>query len=392
MTPAAPFLLAALLLAILPLAQPARAQEGPAVGYGEGFFVRSAGGRAELSLEGLFQIDGRYDADRDPSTTADLRRMRVELAGRFDQRYRFRIEPNFGAEDVELEEAWAGVELGPDAILRIGRMKAPFNLEEVRSLRFIPFPRFSILNQFAPAEQHGLFLNGESGELEYGLAGYTGNGGRDDDDGQEAAARVMVHPFAGHAGSGLAGLAFGLAGTYGRGTRTVGGKSIDNAAGLPLIELTPGVRLDGTRWRAGLEAAWLAGPWMAQAEWMHVRQAMSGGAGRADVDFQGGYLSLQRALTGEDVSYGGVRRDESSGDVAWVLALRASLLESDEALRNAGLVVPGTYTKDVTSVWLGLDTYLGDHALVRTSWVHSFYSSTAPPDEDSVLVQFQLHF
>jgi phosphate-selective porin len=383
--------------------EPLPAPSSPEVGYDGGFFIRSADGRNEFVIEGLMQVDARYNGRyRTPETEFDLARIRPEFAGRLAEHYRFKIEPNFGAHEVELEEAWAGMDLaGGASRLMLGRMKAPFGLEEVRSRRHMPFSRFSIMNQFQPAEQHGVFLNGRKEKLEYGFALYNGGGGDEGDDGKEVAARAMIHPFAGDSNSSMENLQIGLAATYGSEDRSVGGKFIKNASNLPLIEYADSSRLDGDQWRAGLEGAWYRGPWMLQAEWMRIHQEMNGGTG---VDFDGGYVAMQHVLTGESVSFKGVRPanpfdpGEVSGSGAWVLALRASTLSNDAALRDSGLVLPSTYTGDVHSLWVGLNWYLGEHAILRNSYVHSFYSDevgiegSGVKDEGAVLIQFQLHF
>jgi len=123
--------------------------EAPAgtVDYDHGFRIISADGRNELIIEGLIQVVGRRDGARDPSSDFVLKRIRPEFSGRIDEHYLFKFEPNFTEHEVELEEAWAGMELWEGAaVLRVGRMKAPFGLEEVRSRRNIDFPVFSILN------------------------------------------------------------------------------------------------------------------------------------------------------------------------------------------------------------------------------------------------------
>ena len=160
----------------------------------------SADGRSELVLEGLFQVNGSVvDEGRSPRARLGLQRMRPELAGRFAGSLHFRVEPNFSADEVKLEEAWIGMEiLSRHGLLMAGRMKVPFGLEEVRSRRHINFTRFSILNQFSPAEEHGLFLNGksDSNRWEYGVSATDGLESGDSDTSVNLAARLMLHPSA----------------------------------------------------------------------------------------------------------------------------------------------------------------------------------------------------
>ena len=401
-----------------PPATPGSVEEEPSsgweLGYEDCLFLCSPDHRNQIEIEGLLQVNGRLnDRGRSPRSDTELRRMRLEVAGRFDEAWRFRMEPNFNDHGVELEEAWFGAEVfSGDALLRIGRMKAPFGLEEVRSRRHIDFGRFSILNQFSPAEDHGLFLYGEtpSGRWEWNLAAYNGTGSSDTNSSKDVAGRLMVHPFSGQEDSALESLQLGAAVTFGSQAEDVGGSHVENAAGLPIMEFAPGARLDGDRLRTGLEAAWYHGPWMAQAEWMRMSQDMSldgpdAGSAR-EVDFQGAYLNLSYVLTGESKSFGGVHPESSfdprggGGSGAWVLALRLSQLESDGELASSasGLMLADAFTDRVQSVSVGLNWIPNPHAIVRTGFVHSEYSDEVAiggslrDREDALLIELQLHF
>lgn len=369
----------------------------------EPFRWTSADGRGELELEGLFQVVlGVFDGDREPSSDAELKRMRPELAGGFEG-LRFRLEPKLTEDDVELEEAWVGVDLaGGDARLMLGRMKAPFNLEEVRSRRHIDFPAFSIVNQLAPAEDHGVFVNGRAagGLLEYGVAAYNGTGESDTNSSKDVAGRLMVHPFAGREDSVWRNLQVGIAGTYGDQEEGVGGGTIDNEANLPVVTFAPDAALDGERVRAGFEGAWFHGPWMAQAEWVAVRQDMAAGGAEDDVTFEGGYLTLSRVLTGEDKSFAGVRPDApfdfvtGSGRGAWIVAVRYSELDLDDELAGP-LTAPGAFTDRIRSGSLGLNWVPNEHAIVRHTLIWSDYDDPIDPvgsDEVAFVVELQLHF
>lgn len=400
------------LVALLPLVPGAAAQEAavPAEawrsGYDDGFFLRSADGTAELVLEGLFQTTiGLFDPDREPSSDFAIKRMRPELAGRFGG-LRFRLEPKFTEDEVELEEAWVGTDLwGGDGRLLFGRMKAPFSLEEVRSRRHIDFPSFSLLNQFAPAEDHGVFLDTrpDAGLLELGLAAYNGTGGSDTNSSKDLAARVMVHPFHERERSAWRDLQLGLAATVGRQDEGDGGGAIENEAGREVVRFSPDAALDGQRTRLGLEAAWFHGPWFVQAEGMRVSQRMSAGAEEVDAAFDGAYLTVARVLTGEDRSFAGVRPAlpfdfaDGSGRGAWVLAARASTLSIDRDL--AGVFVPREeFTAGIDSLSVGLNWVPNEHAIVRHTLIWSRYDDEVRLDRGSddeelaFLIELQLHF
>ncbi|MDP6539299.1 MAG: porin [Planctomycetota bacterium] len=377
----------------------------PATAPPEVFTLRSEDGRGELELEGLVQTVVRaHGAERGPRSDVALKRVRPELAGRFDA-LRFRLEPKFTEHEVELEEAWLGLDvLGGHGRLMLGRMKVPFNLEEVRSRRHIDFPHFSVLNQFAPAEDHGLFLNAmsRSGRWESGLSLTNGTGTSDTGSAKDLAGRLMWHPFAGEDSSPWRHLQVGLAATIGDQEGAVAGEAVENALGFPVLTFADGVALAGERRRVGLEAAWFQGPWFVQAEALDLTQRMSGDGGSGERALDGAYLTVSRVLTGEDKTFGGVRPAApfdfrtGGGRGAWVLACRASQVDLGPEWDD--LSVSGAGPGQVRTLSLGLNWIPNDHAVVRHALVFSDYDrpvsigDDAETSEVSLVIEFQLHF
>lgn len=387
---------------------------GPAQEDEEGLFLRSRDGSAELRLGGLLRAEGRWNgAERRPQSEYDLNLVRLDFRGRFEEVFLFRVQPVLEEEDAGLQEAWVGADLfGGRALFMAGRMRVPFGLEELRTQDFIDFPRFSILHQFTPGPDAGLFLFGRSrsGRWEWNLSASNGNGGSDTTGDKDFAARVAIHPFRDDErtveAQGLAGtlerLHVGAAFTVGKQEEEVGGETIDNAVGLPLLRYAPGVLLDGTRTRAGLDAAWHHGPFFAQAELMRIDQEMSLEGTGSDIRYNGGYLDLSYVLTGESKDFEGVRPERpfgrAGGAGAWILALRYSELHTEGELLASGLVQPETWPGRVRTLELGLNWVLSRHALVRCAWVHSDYSQEVRVNdalvdsEDALILQFQASF
>ncbi len=355
-------------------------------------------GSGSIVLEGLFEVgafvtEGGASDARDPDSDAYVKRMRPELAGRFDGGWRFRFEPKFDNSGVELEEAWVGREmLDGEALLRLGRMKAPFGLEEARSRRHIHFPRFSILNQFSPAEDHGLFVTGNAGRFEYGYAIYNGTGGSEQDSGKDIALRGMWHSDPQQASDSSWQLGTSL--TFGKQGQAVGGDVIKNASGQGVLEFAPGTGLDGDRLRLNLEAAWFSGPLMVQAELLSVQQEMTGGGASEDVSLHGFYVDIARSLDGNKLDFHGLQAPDDS----WLLALRLSSLQISDELATPGLLTAGTYSDSIDSVSLGLNYIPNSHMIIRNAWTHSWYGDTvtlggAPVDDEGMFtVEMQLHF
>ena len=399
----------ALTLAGCAAAGPSRREEAPGAGAGppEKFRLATPDGRNVLELGALVQVLGRVSDDaRDPQADFELKRVRPEFSGELAGSLAFNLEPNFGEDEVELEEAWVGPKLfGGLATLHLGRMKAPFSLEEVRSRRYIDFPFFSIVNQFAPAEDTGAFLYGNSAgaRWEYGAALYNGTGESDTNGSKDVALRLMAHPFVEHAGAALENLQLGVAATAGVQDEGLDGEAIQNEYKLDVLPFTADARLDGSRERLGLELALFGGPWFLQSEYLGVAQEMSSAAGEEDVLIHGGYVTFAHVLTGEAKSFRGVAPAEpydfasGTGRGAWVLALRYSILNLDDDLEPA-LVVPGNFTDQIQTGSFGLNWIPNAHAIVRTSVVGSFYEGDVRLDtgsgdrEAALLVEFQLHY
>jgi len=378
----------------------------PTSGYDDGFFLRSEDGANELIIEGLFQVlFGLYSRDREPSSDVELKRFRPEFGGRLARVLRFKLETKFTENEVELEEAWVGVELcGGNSLLRVGRYKGTFGLEELRSRRNIDFPFFSILNQFSPAEDHGVFLEGmnESGFYEYGLGAYNGTGASDTTSSKDLSARLMVHPFAGQPSRGE--LQLGLAATIGSQQQAIGGNFIEGGAGLDLVQFSPGVMLAGQRLRVGFEGAWFHGPWFCQGELLHVSEELSLPGTKREVAYDGGYITLSRSLTGEVKSFRGVTPDQphdfeqGHGRGAWTAALRYSQLHLDPDLLRFGFAVPGQFTDRIETWSLALNWFPNRHVILRNALVWSdFADRIALPDggadaELSFVTEVQMHF
>lgn len=377
-------------------------------GYDDGFFLRSPDGQYEFSIAGRMQFDGLlYGPERDPQSDFYVRRLRLEFSGRFPGGMRFHLEPNFLPEGTEIEEGWIGFDaLDGNARAMFGRMKGPFGLEERNPQANVDFPRFSILHQFSPGEQHGVFFYGHSASdvFGYDLAVTNGTDGSDTNSGKDVGARGVWRPFAMHEGSAMQHLQFGVAATFGTEDDDVTGGSIDNETQLPVVRYADDLRLDGERTRVGFEGAWFHGPWLVQAEWMRVEQEMALASDDQTVSYSGAYLTVSHVLTGEDRSFGATKPfspcdlEKGGGRGAWILAARLSQLENDPDLESAGYVLPGTFTEHIRTASLGLDWVPNEHVILRHALVHTWYDDTVQLDdgrassENAFLVELQLSF
>jgi phosphate-selective porin OprO/OprP len=380
----------------------------PIAGYDGGFFLQSPDGAFRFTLGGLLQVRGTaFEGGLEGRTSQfELERMRFELGGDFYGRYHFNVEPKFTESEVELEEAWIGSDLGRGgARLLLGRMKEPFSLEEMLPRKHFDFPTFSILNQFVPAEDHGVTLLGGSldAPLEYGAALYNGTGGDDLNNDKDIAARLVSRPWARREGSPFQRLQFGGAVTYGRQDADLTGAELVTEAKAPFLAFEPGSRADGERTRLGLEAAWLAGPAAISAELIRVDEDLSGGSGDVQNDTTGWYVSASWVVTGEEKSFRGVKpahplTASAAGPGAFQLALRYSDLDLDEGLIDGGLVAASSFPDGVRTWDVGLNWYTTAHTKVMLHFLHTQYEQDVTIQGDSrgsenaLLLQLQVHF
>lgn len=353
-------------------------------GYDGGFYIK--GKDVKLTIEGLIQVNAvLFERGGPHETEFVLRRIRPEFSGEFFDIWRFHIEPNFSSDGVELEEAWVGLVLKDHQFI-LGRMKEPFSLEEMTSTRHMDMLNFSILNQFVPAEDHGITVLGAFDWLEYGVGFYNGTGGDDTTSDKDGALRLVVHPWRG--------LQFGGSVTFGREDTDLSGDELKTEARVPWAEFVPGTKIDGDRLRWGAEAAFLEGPFAFSAEIIGIRQELND----TTVHLTGGYLQASYVLTGEAKTWKGVKpghpflREPDWG--AWQLVARWSRLKLEDEFAPFLTNFPDT----IDSITFGVNWYANDHVKIKVNYLRTIYGESITVDgvrhdnEDALMVQLQIHF
>jgi phosphate-selective porin OprO and OprP len=151
------------------------------------FTLESANGNNSISLTGRMHLDYRQNNmdlyasdfnDRDSATGADnieLRRARLGVKGKFAKDFNYEIVGNLPG-TATIDVAFVDYAKYPEAKLRLGRFKQPFNLEENTSSNNIDFMERSYVNQLAPAKKNGAMIFGEPKTgFTYALSGYSMN-------------------------------------------------------------------------------------------------------------------------------------------------------------------------------------------------------------------------
>lgn len=378
-------------------ASAAKAGGTPIFKAGEkGFGLQSADGAFEIRLRGLIQTDYRhFDQGTNISARAApgastagylnneeandgflLRRVRPTIEGTVFGKYGFRFTPEFGDGKSQVVDAYIDARFAPWLKVRAGKYKPFVGLERLQSGGDIKFiERSYVTSALLPNRDVGASVHGDlfEGRLSYALGVHNGvpDGGdnttaSDINSDKDFAARLFTTPLKG-ADSILAGLGFGLAGTYGdvkgrvintvngSGTELTGGyktegqqtffRYIDSGSltsGLTNAVGNPGadwlVHADGKRHRIAPQAHYYHGSLGLLAEYAQVSQQVSIGktsSNRTTLNHRAWEISSSYLLTGEDASFRAVKpRQEfdinKGGWGAWELVARYSRIDLDD--------------------------------------------------------------
>ncbi len=193
--------------------------------------------------------------------------------------------------------------------------------------------------------------------------------------------------------------------TFGRADSELTGEGLQNEAKQDFLLFSTGARMDGDRWRAGLEFGWEHGPFNVIAEALLLEQEMTASGGSGDVAIDGGYVGFSWVLTGEDKTFSKgidprnpLRGSDEPGLGALQFATRVSRLSLDPRLMAIGAVGTTGFTDTVTTIDAGLNWYPTRRMRVRTHLIWTDYDEaiafggTTFGEELAVLVQAQLNF
>ncbi len=197
-----------------------------AVTVQDDFSLATADGRFKLGLRGYLQGDGRFFINDNTNLNGNqflLRRVRPILEGTVFRYFDFKLMPDFGQGKTVLFDAYADANYFREARLRIGKFKAPIGLERLQSARNLFFVERGLPNDLVPTRDIGVQLFGDvlGGTFSYALGIFNGAPDRENPDGdtnddKDFDGRIFAHPFKRTSSAPLKGLAFGVAGSYGR--------------------------------------------------------------------------------------------------------------------------------------------------------------------------------
>jgi phosphate-selective porin OprO/OprP len=397
-------------------------------GWQDGFFLQSPSGDFKLKIRGWAQADARFFPIENGDTGTDtftLRRVRPIFEGNVFKYVDYRIMLDFGGGSSTLQDGWVRLNYWPQAQVTVGKMKSPLSLERLQSGRELTFVERSIANNLAPNRDVGVTLGGlVFGErLGYQLGVFNGapdNGNTDTDatSDKDFAGRVFAEPFKGtSAPSGLRGIGFGIAGTYGTAKRESYNNLAYNTGGRArffrlISSSTTNVYFDGTRGRIAPQAYWYWGPLGVMGEYIQdstdlLQEVTNGGVTtRADstLETHGWFAQASYVLTGEAASYKEIIPinpfDPRNGRWgAFELAGRVSQIDIDENVFRDGFAsVANGATSGATAFTGGINWYLNRNFKIQFNWEHTefdddlAFSGKDRSHEDVAVTRFQVSY
>ncbi|HXC51595.1 MAG TPA: porin [Candidatus Limnocylindrales bacterium] len=392
----------------------------PTAGYDDGFFVSSGDGAYKLRINGYVQADGRFFADSDIRKNVDqfvIRRARLDLRAKLWKRYIVRIAPDFAGSDLSLKYAYIETDFSDAFMLRVGKYKTPFGIEQLESSTALPFAERALPDNIVPGRDIGVELFGDptGGRLSYTIAVLNGvpdggNGDGDVNDAVDIAARLFATPYAPSPYSPLRGAGFGIAGTWGREQGSTSSPQLPSykTSGRTTFfsyeddGTKAGTTIaDGDRWRISPQASWYEGPFGLLTEYVRSSQRLSRDGDKATVDNQAWQIRTSWILTGERASPERVDPaypfDFGGGHWgAWQLALRWSSLDVDAAAFRSGFADPSKSARHADAIAAAINWYLNHNVSVYLDYEHTMFGggdgSGDRVDEDLFLTRMQLEF
>jgi phosphate-selective porin OprO/OprP len=318
-----------------------------------GLSVSTVDDRFSFEIGGRLQADyGRFDGvyTKNGSTadSAYLRRARLEVSGKAFSVWGYDFAVNLN-DDSSIKEASVSY-LGFDPVtLKIGRFDPDFGLEKATSSKWITAIERNMAYDIAPwvndrDDGMGMQVSGTTGMF-YGSAGFNRGDSNDDDNGKgrnNYNVRAVIAPMAEPGNVLHLGVNYAYSdvdSTNGRIRTRMGVRGTsENSTNGYRPELAPRVTNGFDNDRAwGLEAAWAAGPFSVQGEYLRRDLDARSGTGRNDRKATGYYGQVAYTLTGESRGYkldGGKfdkikPNDKSIG--AWELFYRYDRIDVDES-------------------------------------------------------------
>jgi len=368
-----------------------------------GVGIQSADGKNTVQLMGRLHMDYRgYSAGYASGATKtdtltdvlDIRRARLGMKGQLDKDFKYEIQGTYGGDNgmgdtsTTLDIAFADYAANPAAILRVGKFKMPFSLEQLTSSNNIDFMERSFANQnegeYVPAKETGVMVHGSPiAGTSYGLAYSRGRGNK--------SATYDSPDFIGRGSANIAKLmgrddivthlGFGYSTGKVKSATSYASARDESRAYSGFFNGTEAVTAGSTRTRSVVEYAVAYGPYKAQGEFFQIGYSDMTGTNAGSNSINMNYNELLWNITGESHNYSNTagtfgwikpntKFSTNGGLGAWQVGVRLSDFDGSDFTAASGK------TTKATSMTYGLNWYMNDNVRVMLNYVETKYDST----------------
>lgn len=385
---------------------------GPLSFRRDGLWLSTQDKRTYVQVHGYAQGDDRWffnNIQGEPLNAFVFRRIRPLFEGTLFNNIDFRLMPDFGQNNPQIQEAFLELKTLPFAKVRIGKFKEPIGLEVLRQDRDLSFTERSLASDLIPLRYFGAQLSGSvlSNSITY-AAGYF-NGSSDGSNGvftqwmpsNEVAARLFVHPFAKNGMKSLQQLGIGIGGSAGTQRGSISGlKTMAQTTFFKYSSLTVA---NGQHNRISPQAYYYAGPLGLMGEYVISSQEVLNKGATQRIRNEAWQVAGSFVLTGEKNTYSGLHARNAfepgrgSGHFgALELAFRYSQarINGDAFPRFAN---PLTAARIAEERAIGLNWYLTRYVKLTTDYEHTGFrmatSGVKPLHSENLLIsRIQLAF
>ncbi len=379
-------LLALFLLLAVPISGALAADGGWQAGWNNGVkwsssdgkYTAQLGGRVLADFAGIAEDDALKATIGGNGTGVEFRQARLYAKGTAFGRLAWKGDYDFASGTVK--DVWISLKKIPVVgNIKIGRLKEPFSLEQMMSLRFITFMERSLANTFSPGRSMGIQFNDVMMDKKMTWAigvfrkmedDFGDTKGFSDASAYQLTARGPAAPLYAADGERVVHLGLG----YSHKFRDVGGGEDVRWRSRPESHLAQRVADSGALDSQGanllnIEAAAVAGPLSLQAEYSSAWTDLGvDGTSRS----WGAYMEASYFLTGEHRNYdrkkgvfvrNTILEPLGQGWGAWQIAARFSRLKVfNQAGDNAG---------NIRDISVGLNWYLYSNLRFMANYIYS---------------------
>lgn len=378
----------------------------------DGLWFSTADGSTHLQVHGYAQADNRMFFSNTRGQELDtflFRRIRPLFEGTLFNQVDFRLMPDFGQYNPQIQEAYLELKTLPYAKLRAGKFKEPIGLEVLRQDRDLSFTERSIASDLLPLRYLGAQISGSLFSKSINYEGGYFQGSSDGSNavftqwthGNEGVGRVFFLPFAATSNNALKNLGFGAAVSAGHQHGSIAG--LKTMAQTTFFKYSSTTVADGQHNRLAPQAYYYAGPFGVIAEYMISSQEVFNKGKTARIGNEAWEVQGSVMLTGDKNSYAGFHPRngfEPNRGFRHLGAVELAFRYSELGINPDAFPLfasASTSAQKARATGIGLNWHLNRYVKLMTDYEHTTFrmaSSTATPlhSENVLVSRIQLGF